>query len=77
VVTVDDRQVSVEHDDVIRGLRGGLECRTAVADSVDGHSRLAHSLRDPVRKSRVILDHQHPHESKYAHVSMTSVRHFA
>ena len=47
LVTVHDRQVAVEHDDVICRLRGRLEGGRAVVHRVHGHPRLTQSLSDP------------------------------
>jgi hypothetical protein len=69
-----DRQVTVEHDHVICGLRGGLHCGGAVVHGVDRQPGLTESLRDPTRKGRMILDHQHPHLSEYAPRRVTFVR---
>ena len=72
---MNDRQVAVEHDHVIRRLRGGLQGRRAVEHRVHRHPRLTQPLSDPAGKGRMILDHQHPHPAKYAPVDVTSVRH--
>ena len=68
LVAVNDRQIAVEHDHVIRRLRGGLQRRRAVVHGVHRHPRLTQPLSDPAGKGRVVLDHQHPHPSKYASV---------
>ena len=75
LITVHHRQVAVEDDHVIRRPCGGLQRRPAVADSVDGHTRLTQPLSDPAGKRRMVLDHQHPHHAQYAPLEMTSARH--
>jgi hypothetical protein len=77
VVAVNDGQVTVEHDDVVRRLLGGFHGRGAVAHGVHRHPRLTEPLSDPAGKGHMILDNQYPHPAKYAPVDVTFVRHRA
>jgi hypothetical protein len=60
-VTVDDRQVAVEHDHVIGRVGGGLKRRRAVVHGVHRHPGLSQSLSDPAGQRHMVLGHQHSH----------------
>ncbi len=60
-VTVDGRQVAVEHDHVIGRVRGRFKCRRAVMHGVHGHPGLCQPLSDPAGQRHVVLGHQHAH----------------
>ena len=60
-VAVHGRQVAVEHDHVVVGAGRALQGCRAVVDHVDGETRVAQTLADPVGQRDVILHDQHSH----------------
>ncbi len=56
-----DRQVAVEHQDVVAGDQGLLEAGVAVVGDVDGHALAPQAARDRVGERHLVLDDQHPH----------------
>ncbi len=61
VVTVHDRQVAVEHDDLVGVDCGLLERGGPVMSQVDGHSLAPQAPGDGVGQIGLIFHHQHPH----------------
>jgi hypothetical protein len=61
VVSVHHRQVSIEHDHVVRGIGRAGQRRRPVVDDVDRHPGIAQALADPGGQRDVVLDHQHAH----------------
>jgi hypothetical protein len=55
------RAVAVENDHVVVGVDRALHGCGAVVDHVDGESRVAQTLGDPVGQRDVIFHDQHPH----------------
>ena len=60
-VAVHGRQVAVEHNHVVVGAGRALQGGRAVVDHVDGETRVAQALADPVGQRDVILHDQYSH----------------
>ncbi len=62
VVAVEERQIAIEHDHVVGDDVRAEQRVLAVVGDVDGHALAAQNGRDRRCQSRMILDHEHPHE---------------
>ena len=61
LVTVDDGEVPVEHDHVVRRAGGRLGGGGSVEHRIRGDPCLLQPLSDPAGQRHVVLDHQHSH----------------
>jgi hypothetical protein len=61
LITVDDRQVAIEHDDVILVGSGQFLTLAAVVGDIHGHAFSTQTLRDRVAQDPLVLDDQDAH----------------